>query len=144
MDYSELCVCVCVIIYLELTEWCRASRPSVHPLGQFHPIRGQNEENFDKSSKYLSYEPVTGMHWYLVWSILGVQGFNFVQMKSLESCVAPPQGLKRWHWEWEMLKKSSSQELLHQMGQYSAWITPKTRRFKFVQIKSLWSQMATP
>jgi len=43
-----------------------------------------------------------------------------------------------------MLKKSSSQELLHQMGQYLAWSIPRTRRFKFVQIKSLGSQMAPP
>jgi len=44
----------------------------------------------------------------------------------------------------EMLKKSSSQELLHHMGQYLAWIFPRTRGFKSVQIKSLGSQMATP
>jgi len=42
-----------------------------------------------------------------------------------------------------MLKKSSSQELLHQMGQYLAWSIPRTERFKFVQ-KSLGSQMAPP
>jgi len=36
----------------------------------------------------------------------------------------------------EKLKKSS-QELLCQMGQYLAWIIPRTRRFKFIQIKSL-------
>jgi len=44
----------------------------------------------------------------------------------------------------EMLKTISSQELLHEMGQYLAWIIPRTRRFKFVQIKSLGSQMVTP
>jgi len=44
----------------------------------------------------------------------------------------------------EMLKKYSSQELLHQMGQYLAWIISRTKRFNFVQIKSLGSQMATP
>jgi len=37
----------------------------------------------------------------------------------------------------EMLKKSSSQELLHQIGQYLACSIPMTRRFKFGQIKSL-------
>jgi len=42
-----------------------------------------------------------------------------------------------------MLKKSS-QELLHHVGQYLAWIIPRTRRFKIVQIKSLGSQMAMP
>jgi len=31
-----------------------------------------------------------------------------------------------------MLQKSSSQELLRQMGQYLAWNIPWTRRFKFV------------
>jgi len=34
-----------------------------------------------------------------------------------------------------MLKKYSSQELLHQIGQYLAGSFPRTRRFKFVQIK---------
>jgi len=29
-----------------------------------------------------------------------------------------------------MLKKSSSPELLYQMGQYLAWSIPRTRRFK--------------
>jgi len=29
------------------------------------------------------------------------------------------------------------------MGQYLAWNIPRTRKFKFVQIKSLGSQMAT-
>jgi len=32
----------------------------------------------------------------------------------------------------EMLKQSSSKELLHQIGKYLAWIIPMTRRFKFV------------
>jgi len=31
-----------------------------------------------------------------------------------------------------MLKKSYSQELLHQMGQYLVWIIPRRRRFRFV------------
>jgi len=43
-----------------------------------------------------------------------------------------------------MLKKSSSQELLHQMGQYLAWSIARTERFKFVQMKSPRSQMAPP
>jgi len=38
-----------------------------------------------------------------------------------------------------MLKISSSQELMHQIGQYLAWSIPGTERFKFVQIKSLGS-----
>jgi len=42
-----------------------------------------------------------------------------------------------------MLKKSS-RELLHQIGQCLAWSIPRTERFKFVQMKSLGSQMATP
>jgi len=41
-----------------------------------------------------------------------------------------------------MFKKCSSQEQLHQMGKYLAWSIPRTRRFKFVQMKSLGSQMA--
>jgi len=43
-----------------------------------------------------------------------------------------------------MLKKSSSQELLHQIGQYLAWSFTRTRRFKFVQMKSIGSQMIPP
>jgi len=31
----------------------------------------------------------------------------------------------------EMVKKSSFQELLHQMGQYLAWSIPSTRRLNF-------------
>jgi len=44
----------------------------------------------------------------------------------------------------EMLKKSSSQELLHQIGQYLEWSFPRTETFKFVQMKSLVSQIAPP
>jgi len=62
--------------------------------------------------------------------------------------MAPPKGLHLLHSDVqlyrEMFKKSSSQELLHQMGQYLAWSIPKTRKFKFVQMKSLGSQMAMP
>jgi len=43
-----------------------------------------------------------------------------------------------------MLKKSSDEELLHQMGQYLAWSIPRTEGFKFIQMKSLGSQMAPP
>jgi len=43
----------------------------------------------------------------------------------------------------EMLKKSSSQELLHQMGQYLAWSIPQDKEIQ-VCSKSLGSQMATP
>jgi len=35
--------------------------------------------------------------------------------------------------------KTSFQKLLHQIGQYLAWIIPRTRRFNFVQIKFLGS-----
>jgi len=41
-----------------------------------------------------------------------------------------------------MIKIYSSQELLNQIGQYLAWTIPRTNRFKFVQITSLWSCMA--
>jgi len=37
----------------------------------------------------------------------------------------------------KMIKKCSSQEMLHQMGQYLVWIIPRTGRFNFVHIKSL-------
>jgi len=43
-----------------------------------------------------------------------------------------------------MIKISSSQELLHQIGRYLAWSIPRARRFKFVKIKSLGSCMASP
>jgi len=43
-----------------------------------------------------------------------------------------------------MLKKSSSQEQLHQMGQYLAWIIPSTRRFKVYSNKVPGVKMATP
>jgi len=43
-----------------------------------------------------------------------------------------------------MIKKSSSQELLRQMGYYLAWNIPRTRRFKIVQIKTLGWYMAPP
>jgi len=43
-----------------------------------------------------------------------------------------------------MLKKYSSQDLLHQMGQHLAWNIPSTGIFRVVQMKSLGSQMATP
>jgi len=43
-----------------------------------------------------------------------------------------------------MLKKPSSQELLHQMEQSLAWSIAGTRRFRFVQIKSLGLKMASP
>jgi len=44
----------------------------------------------------------------------------------------------------EMLKKASSQELLHEIGQYLAWSIPRTKRFNFITIKSLGSCMAPP
>jgi len=37
----------------------------------------------------------------------------------------------------EMFKKSSSQELLHEIRQYVAWSIARTRRFKFVENKNL-------
>jgi len=40
--------------------------------------------------------------------------------------------------------KTSSQELLDQIRQYLACSIPRTRRSKFVQVKSLGSKMATP
>jgi len=40
-----------------------------------------------------SHEPLAGMHWCLAWNILGARRFKFVQMKSLRSCMASPQGL---------------------------------------------------
>jgi len=61
---------------------------------------------------------------YLAWSIPWTKGFQFVQIKSLRSYIAPHQGLKLLHIDKkEMLKQFSSQELLHQMG-YLAWNIP--------------------
>jgi len=43
-----------------------------------------------------------------------------------------------------MIKKSSSQEILHQMGQYLAWSIIGARELKCVQMKSLESKMTQP
>jgi len=108
------------------------------------PIMGKIK-NFFRNIQKSSHEPLVGMNWYLVWNILGARRFQFVQMKSLGSQMAPPQGLTFLHGEKrEILKKSSSREQLHQIGQYLAWNIPRTKRFNFVQIKSLVSQMALP
>jgi len=57
--------------------------------------------------------------------------------------MAPPRALNFYIVIYrERLKKSSSQELLHQMGNYLEWSIPMTRRFKVMQRKSLGSQMA--
>jgi len=40
------------------------------------------------------------------------------------------------------MHKKSSPELLHWMWQYLPWSIPRTRRFKFVQRKSLGSHLA--
>jgi len=59
--------------------------------------------------------------------------------------MAPPRGLNFYIVTYsEMFKTNSSQELLHQVGQYLEWSIPRTRKFKFVQIKSLELQMAIP
>jgi len=60
--------------------------------------------------------------------------------------MSPPQGGLNFYIVIyrEMSKKSSSQELLYQMGQYLERSIPVTRKFKFVQMKSLGSPMATP
>jgi len=59
--------------------------------------------------------------------------------------MAPPMALNCYKVIYrEMLKKHSSQELLHQIGQYLAWSFPSKRRFKSVQIKFLGSQMVPP
>jgi len=60
--------------------------------------------------------------------------------------MAPPQGLKLLHSNncREVLKKSSSKEVLHQIGQYLACSFPRTGRCNFVQMKSLGLQMAPP
>jgi len=68
-----------------------------------------------------------------------------IQIKSLGSCMPHPRGLNFYAVIYrEMIKKSSSQELLYPMGQYTEWNIPRTDRFKIVQMKSLGSQMSTP
>jgi len=98
------------------------------------PIRGKIMKSLINIQKSSSHEPLARMHWYLVW-IIWERTCKFVKMKSLGACMAWPQRLKLLYSE--IIKKSSSQELLHQMGQYLAWIIPRKRRFKFVQIKFL-------
>jgi len=59
------------------------------------PIRGKINKiliNLQKSSSHLA-----GMHRYLAWSILRTRRFKFVEMKSVGSCMALPQGLKLPH-----------------------------------------------
>jgi len=58
--------------------------------------------------------------------------------------MAHPRGLNFYIVMYMEMLKTSSQELLHQIRQYVAWIIPMTRRFQFFQIKSLGSQMANP
>jgi len=66
-------------------------------------------------------------------------------MKSLGSQMAPPQGLKIYIVIYrEMIKTSSSKDLLHQIGQYLAWSIPRIGRFNCVQMKYLVSQIAPP
>jgi len=45
----------------------------------FGPNKGQNKENFDKSSKS-SHEPLVRMYWYSTWIILGARRFRFVEI----------------------------------------------------------------
>jgi len=67
---------------------------------------------------------------YLAWNILGTRRFKFVKIKSLGSCMTHPRGLNFYIVIYkEMLKKCSSQELLHQIGQYLARSIPRTGRF---------------
>jgi len=63
-------------------------------LALFRAYKGQNKENFDKSQEYSSHKPLGGRK---ALSILGERRFKFVQIKSLGSCMAPPQGLKLSH-----------------------------------------------
>jgi len=50
-------------------------------------------EMLKKSSKELLYQ----IGQYLAWSFPRTGRFNFVQIMSLGSCMAPPQGLKLLH-----------------------------------------------
>jgi len=55
------------------------------------PLRGKIRKiliNLKKSS----YDPMTGMNWYLAWIILRARRFKFVQMKSLGSQLATLYG----------------------------------------------------
>jgi len=62
--------------------------------------------------------------------------------------MAAPQGIKLLHSIIHVyrkrLKKSSSQELQHQIGQYLTWSFPRTGRFNFIEMKFLGLQMAPP
>jgi len=65
---------------------------------------------------------------------------QFVQIKSRGYKWPHPRGLNFYIVIYrEMIKTSSSKEMLHQIGQYLAWSFPRKRRFIFVQIKSLGS-----
>jgi len=65
------------------------------------------------------------MHWYLAWSILGARKFNFVQIKSLGSYMAQPQGLKLYiEINREMFKKifsRTTRSISTKLGRIHAW-----------------------
>jgi len=87
-----------------------------------------------------SQEQLHQMGQYLAWSISRTGRFKFVQMKCLGHKWPHHIGLNFYIVIYrEMLKKCSSKELLHQIGQYFAWSFPRTRTFKLIQIKSLGS-----
>jgi len=72
-------------------------------------------------------QPLARMHFKLAWSILGTRRFNFIQMKSLGSQMAPSpeRGQKGG-----MFLKSSKP--VDQMQKYLAWSILMTCRYKIV------------
>jgi len=61
------------------------------------PIRGKIRNILINLQKSTPHEPLARIHGYLAWSILGARRFKFIQIKSLGSCMSPPQGLKLLH-----------------------------------------------
>jgi len=122
----------------------------INPWGHMWPrTRGLNfciVIFWEMLKNYSSQELLHQMGYYLAWSIPRTRRFKTVQIKTLGSYMTPPQGLILLHSDiyWEILKQFSSQERLHQMGQYLAWSILGARELKFVQMKSLESKMTQP
>jgi len=109
---SVVCLSVCPFLKCLKDFFSRTARPISTKLGRkltwrmgiqlcsnerddpyWGPIRCKIRKLLINLQKSSSHEPQAGMHWYLVWSILGEKRL----VKSLGPCMAPSQGLKLLH-----------------------------------------------
>jgi len=103
------------------------------------PFKGQKGGNLDKSLKICS-EPQARMYRYLAWNILRTRIFKVVQMISLGSQLDTVIKFYVGLYSKNILKYSI-REPLAWMHWFLAWNILRTRRFKFVQLKPLGSEM---